>query len=172
MGTLKCGDRQGAGVDERSDACGAGRGDGPVRASSERVAAALCTVTGVGGGRVDETTRRLVEALVREYHGRVGGAEGVDYDPVADEFLTHGGELRVEVDRFPVDPARWEALLAAVGAVAVVAYLAAVGGLAPAGARALPVCGLAFVFAGLVVRTAARADVAVDGGDGGDAIER
>jgi hypothetical protein len=136
-----------------------GRVDPPARAPAGRVATALCAATGADGRRTDETTHRLVESLLREYHDTVGDGGGVDFDPETGEFWSERGELRLEVDRFPLDGDRWEALVAGAAVVGLLAV--AVGRAGTADAAWLPVAALGFVAAGAVVRRAARADVSI-----------
>jgi hypothetical protein len=141
-----------------------GRVEPPVRAPADRVAAALCTTAEADGRWWDATTRRLVASLVREYHETVGDDGGVEFDPESGEFRSETGDIRLEVDRFPVDDSRWEAAVAGAAVVGLAAVGAARTGVAPA--AWLAVGALAFVATGTAVRRGARADVSVVDAEG------
>lgn len=138
----------------------ADRPERSARASVERVSAALCAATGLCAA-TDGTTRRLVAAVLREYETTVERTEGVDFDAETGEFRSVAGDIRLAVDRFPVDGARWDGVVGA----AAVAGLAAVGaswsGLAGSAGLWVAVAALALVTVGSVVRGALRADVSV-----------
>ena len=134
---------------------------GAVRAPIERVAAALCAATGEKWDD-DSTARYLVEAVVSEHHAAVGDDDEVEFDPETGEFRSADGDIRLEVDRFPVDSARWEAVVGAVAVAGLVGLGAAHAGVTENTAW-LGVCALGVVAAGAAVRGAVRADVSVVG---------
>lgn len=141
---------KGASRDARTD-----RADGSVRAPMERVSAALCAVTGADPTTCDSTTRALVAAVIGEYHAAVGSADGLEFDPETGEFRSADGDIRLEVDRFPVGADRWDVL------VAVVAVAGLVGLVTSQAPTWVGIVALSLVAAGAAVRGAARTDVSV-----------
>jgi hypothetical protein len=123
------------------------------------VAAALCAATGISWND-ESTARHLVEAVVSEHHATVGDTDGVEFDPETGEFRSSDGDIRLEVDRFPVGAERWEALVGVVALAGPVGLAAAYLGVFESAAW-LAVCALGFVAAGAAVRGAVRADVSV-----------
>jgi hypothetical protein len=142
--------RENALQDTRTD-----RADGSVRAPAERVSAALCAVTGADPAACDSTTQAIVAAVVAEYHAAVGSVDSLKFDPEIEEFRSASGDIRLEVDRFPVGTDRWDVVVAV---VAVASLVGLVTGQAPTW---VGVVALGFVTAGAAVRGAARTDVSV-----------
>lgn len=146
--------------DEGERGARGGGADAAVRAPIERVAAAICAATGVSWTSDDSTTPRLVETVVSEYHASVGDGGEVEFDPETGEFRSTDGDIRLEIDRFPVDTKRWELLVGLVAVAGLVGLAAAYVGVFESAAW-LAVGALGFVTAGAAVRGAARADVSV-----------
>jgi hypothetical protein len=130
-------------------------------ASVERVSAALCSVTGLYAVTTDGTTRKLVAAVLREYQATVEQTEGVDFDAETGEFRSAAGDIRLAVDRFPVDSARWDALVGVAAAAGLVAAGASWGGVAGPNGAWVAAAALGLVAAGSAVRRTLRADVSV-----------
>lgn len=98
--------------------------------------------------------------MVSEHHAVVGTADEVEFDPETGEFRSADGDIRLEVDRFPVEAKHWEALVGLVAVAGLAGLAAAHAGVAESAAW-LGICALGFVAAGAAVRGAARADVSV-----------
>lgn len=143
----------------RRDARG-DRADGSVRAPIERVSAALCAAAGISPTDGDSTTRALVAAVVGEYHKSVGSVDGLDFDPETEEFRSADGDIRLEIDRFPIDAERWEALVGLVALLGLVGLGAAHVGVGESAAW-VGIVALGLVATGAAVRGAVRADVSV-----------
>jgi hypothetical protein len=126
----------------------------------ERVSAALCAATGLYA-TTDATTRRLVAAILREYETTVERAEEVNFDTETGEFRSAAGDIRLTVDRFPVDGARWDGIVGAVAVAGLAAVAASWSGVMGETGAWLAVVALALVTVGSAVRAVLRADVSV-----------
>ncbi|MFB6167902.1 MAG: hypothetical protein ABEJ43_03545 [Haloferacaceae archaeon] len=131
------------------------------RVSVQRVSAALCAVTGRYTPTTDATTRKVVAAVLRECETGVERTGAVEFDAESGEFRTAAGDIRLAVDRFPVDAARWDGVVGAVAVVGLVAAGASWAGLAGSNGGWVAVVALALVLVGSMIREAFRADVSV-----------
>jgi small-conductance mechanosensitive channel len=146
--------------DQGGRTAGAHPADRAARASVERVSAALCAATGVCA-TTDATSQKLVAAVLRECVETVERTDAVDFDAETNEFRSAAGDIRLAVDRFPVDGALWNGVVATVALVGLVAAGASWAGVAGPAGLLVALAGLAGLAVGAVLRRAFRADVSV-----------